>query len=584
MVVSVSVGATYWGISTQRKDALVINLAGRQRMLIQLMTRLAGNAQHRGGGDHTSELISAAEIFAQTLSALQYGGQAPYIEESNVILPPADSAEVRSALEEVENNWQTFYAAVILISELPPGDARLEAARQTIADLFPILVEQADSVVRLYETESTQKVVRLRNLQIGFFISALVLLWIGFEIIQKAVLHPLSQVGDRARRIGAGDLQTSSVAAYPREISLLDQTFDQMQAQLRESRGELIRWGKTLEARVDQRTRTLDALHEISRNISSRLEVEFVLGSVTEKARELLGAEIATLCLLNEQEKRLEIRAHSGPEQAVIAAQATTQRGLASKVLAHKQVRSCRDGDCEAACQILAGKYRASHLVAPLWAGEDQVIGALCVGSTQTDAFGDEAVALLAKLAGSAAIALENARLYSQAERTATLEERQRIAADMHDRLGQTIGKIGLNIDQAEKFFEGNQLPSARQQLKSARESVDQASQDVRYAIAHLMDNTPIHQSLQSQIEALVGDLRARWGDENSLKWHNRIEKPVLLPRKEREQVLRVASEALSNACNHASATSTDIYLQQRNSDYLLIVADDGDGFDPQDS
>ncbi|MBK9207493.1 MAG: type IV pili methyl-accepting chemotaxis transducer N-terminal domain-containing protein [Anaerolineales bacterium] len=68
-LVLVSVGVTYWGLQTQRQDALVINLAGRQRMLIQQMTRLSFQLQ---AGDESASvaLKESEEIFSQTLSAL----------------------------------------------------------------------------------------------------------------------------------------------------------------------------------------------------------------------------------------------------------------------------------------------------------------------------------------------------------------------------------------------------------------------------------------------------------------------------------------------------------------------------------
>lgn len=582
-LVSVSVGATYWGISTHRQDALTINLAGRQRMLIQLMTRLAEGYQNGRDQGVSDDLIQAADNFEQTLAALQYGGPAPYSQGTTVTVPPAGGAEIQNQLGQLRQSWAPFRAALDLIGTLPAGDARLGAAVQTIEELSPQLVAQADSVVQRYETESTQKVVRLRNLQIGFFISALLLLWAGVRMVKKSLLGPLDQLGGRARQIGAGDLETAPGAGYPREIDLLDQAFDQMQIQLRESRAELIQWGKTLEVRVDQRTRALEALHEISRNINSRLEVEFVLASVTEKAKTLLGAQVAALCFLGEGEHSLEIKAHRGPEEALIAARSSARNGLADKILAGGQVRLCQPGDCDAACQVLASQYRASHIVAPLWAGEQQVIGALCVGSTEADAFDAEALPLLAKLAGSAAIAIENARLYAQAERSAALEERGRIAADMHDRLGQTISKIGLNIDRAGAFVERGQIQASREQLQSARQSVDLASQDVRGAIAHLLDDTPLHQSLQRQIEALVREFQSQAVNGNRLHWHNDIAGPIELSKKARQQVLRVAGEALNNVCHHANATNTDIHLQQAEGDYLLIVADDGEGFDPRE-
>jgi nitrate/nitrite-specific signal transduction histidine kinase len=74
LLVVVSVGVTYMGLQTQQQDALVINLSGRQRMLVQQMTRLA--FQSGDGNKALAELHEAGQTFEQTLSALQNGGTA----------------------------------------------------------------------------------------------------------------------------------------------------------------------------------------------------------------------------------------------------------------------------------------------------------------------------------------------------------------------------------------------------------------------------------------------------------------------------------------------------------------------------
>ncbi len=91
------------------------------------------------------------------------------------------------------------------------------------------------------------------------------------------------------------------------------------------------------------------------------------------------------------------------------------------------------------------------------------MIGALCVGSSRPGFFSFEERRFLTKLAGSAAVALENARLFEQAERVAALEERHRIAAEMHDELD----KVGEGTH--ERFIVDADKQQARIQEKVAR-------------------------------------------------------------------------------------------------------------------
>jgi methyl-accepting chemotaxis protein len=85
LLVVVSIGVTYWGLQTQRQDALIINLAGRQRMLVQQMTRLAFQLQN-GDVSTLAALQESEQTFSQTLSALKEGGTAPYLENYTVSL------------------------------------------------------------------------------------------------------------------------------------------------------------------------------------------------------------------------------------------------------------------------------------------------------------------------------------------------------------------------------------------------------------------------------------------------------------------------------------------------------------------
>jgi two-component system nitrate/nitrite sensor histidine kinase NarX len=221
--------------------------------------------------------------------------------------------------------------------------------------------------------------------------------------------------------------------------------------------------------------------------------------------------------------------------------------------------------------------YRRSHLAASLKVG-NRIIGALCVGSKQKDYFQPEAVELLTQLANIAAIALENARLYEQAERSAALEERQRIAAEMHDGLAQTLGYLHLTIDQINTLIEQGQLEPARMMFERVQAVIDQANLDVRRSISRLDEDIPLHFTLQEQLQRLAEECSNR---ERTVVWQNNLASPLVLPRQEMEQVLRVAREALFNAKAHSQAQQISLELVQNGERVAIIVTDDGIGFDP---
>jgi two-component system nitrate/nitrite sensor histidine kinase NarX len=510
--------------------------------------------------------------------ALRDGGLAPYLPGQMVEVPRTASVQIRQQLDRVWETWLVFRRALEQFTSQRAAGEDFSASLQTIEDTSIALISQTDSAVRLFEAEATRKLFYLRVIQAGFFACALALLGSGAWWTRKSVLAPLKLLKEETERIGAGDLSTPVRVAGLAEIDVLSGAFQAMQDKLSASQTDLRQWAETLEQRVVQRTRELDALYEISREISSRLDIRQVLESVTSKARMLLSGEVAVLCLLDESNQALGITSYDGPAGAIVGETTGCQAGFAGEVITARQAQTCEPGRCEGFCSILSPDFQTSHLAAPLWAG-NHVIGALCVGWRAPGAFSEEAVQLLTKLANSAAVAIENARLYAQAERVAALEERQRIAADMHDSLGQTLSYLGLSIDYVCELLAERRNEEVCTQLERARQAVDQATREVRTAISHLVDETPPHQSLQDRLKELVREFKRR--EASQIEWSNMLEDRLDLPGAQAEQVLRVASEALSNACRHSAAKSMRVELRKLPADYVLVIADNGQGFDP---
>ena len=430
-LVTISVAVTAWMVDDQKADALVINLAGRQRMLIQQITREAlqtGREADRAA--HLQAMHEAAGRFDQTLDALLNGGPAPYLPGEQVTIPAAERASIRRELGAIGNSWTVFAGHLATIETADADSPALLAALEAVERLAPDLADQTDRVVRLYEDESTRKIARLRWIQAGFFAGAVALLIAGLVVVRRSVILPLGALGQAARRIGQGDLDEPVTVGGPRELAALAHRFEAMRVQLKAGHDDL-------ELRVRQRTRELTALYDVIREISTHLEIDHVLQSVTVKARDLIDSDIAFLCLLEDDGRTLTLKSHVGPPDAVCGTCVLAQRSVAGRVLDHAGAMIC---DVQG-CRNVAPRYRASHMAAPLRAG-DQVIGALCVGSARRELYSTDQVRLLTELANSTAIALDNARLYEQAERLAALEERQRIAADMHDGLAQTLSYV----------------------------------------------------------------------------------------------------------------------------------------------
>jgi nitrate/nitrite-specific signal transduction histidine kinase len=331
---------------------------------------------------------------------------------------------------------------------------------------------------------ATQTTDYLRVVQIILPCCALALLIISAWMTRRSLLKPLQALGLAAKRLGENRLDAPIQVEGPKEMRALSQALEEMRSRLHIAREELIQWNTTLEQRVAQRTKELETLNEVSREISSRLDIQQVLNSVTEKARTLLGGEVASLCLVDENQHWLKLQTLSGPKHAVVGNTMRADNQFANAVLESDGAMICGVDACRGGCRMLSDEYRVSHLAAPLRIG-DRVIGALCVGSPAQNQFAAESADMLTKLANIAVIALENARLFARAERVATLEERhRRVAAEMHDGLGQTLSYLGLMTDQVVDFLSGGRgRRGAGTPAHKTRETISKATSDVRRAI-----------------------------------------------------------------------------------------------------
>lgn len=580
LLVVVSVTTTYLGIEAQNEDALVINLAGRQRMLVQQMTRQTMEVERQPGGETRLALQDSAQAFEQTLLALRDGGGVPYLAGITSLLPATRNPHIRSQLDQVANLWAGFRDNLQIVLQSDPASQEFQSAIQSIQNTAPELVEQSDSAVRLYSAEATAKAQRIKWVQIIFLAAAMILLALGVLVTRGSVLEPLRKLGNSTERIGAGNLHTPVQVQGPAEIQVLGTTMDTMRSQLKASYEETQAWADTLEERVTQRTRELDALYSVSREISSRLDINYVLNSVTEKARQLLDGEIAYLCMLDSRGQTLSLQAICGPDSAIQRSSTSASAHLPGHILAGNDAIMCEIKGCHGACEIMASPYQTSHIAAPLQAG-NRIIGALCVGSSQAQYFSDESLSLLTKLANAAAVAIENARLYDQAERSAILEERQRFAADMHDGLAQTLNYLLMSVDLTHDLVQQGKIELAMKKLERCHLAIDQASRETRLAIASLQDELPAPSSLQEQLSGLVQEIPAGRG---AIEWLSEVKPPLLIPHQQSEQILRVAREALLNAQNHSQATQITVSLGQSNGQGILTIYDNGSGFDPQAS
>jgi signal transduction histidine kinase len=218
-----------------------------------------------------------------------------------------------------------------------------------------------------------------------------------------------------------------------------------------------------------------------------------------------------------------------------------------------------------------------SELCVPLKA-KGAVIGVLDVQSDVPHAFDESDLVVLQSLAHQAAIAIENARLYERAQQVAVLEERERLAHDLHDSVTQNLYGVTMYGEAAARLLSAGESALAADHMRELRYTAQEALREMRLLIFELRPPVLEEEGLVAALEARLEAVEGRSGLET--KFEGDGDGP--LPPDVEEGLYRIAQEALNNALKHAEARCIAIRLHhQENQAVILEVIDDGIGFDP---
>ena len=203
-------------------------------------------------------------------------------------------------------------------------------------------------------------------------------------------------------------------------------------------------------------------------------------------------------------------------------------------------------------------------------------IGALNVAN-RPGGFTEEDVRILGLLADVAAIAIENARLQEKAGRLAIVEERQRLARELHDSVTQALYSVTLYAEAARMALAAGKQEVAAENLRELHAMAREALFDIRLLVYELHPPILEGQGLAAALQTRLAAVETRVGLQIEL----RVDGGRRLPLSAEEEVYRIALEALNNVVKHARAQHVTVYLRLDDQRVYLEIADDGLGYDP---
>ena len=416
----------------------------------------------------------------------------------------------------------------------------------------------------------------------GVTILALGAAWFGG---QWFILRWVRRLVETTKRLSAGDLSVRTGLPYRHgELGQLACAFDDMATSLEQhiserdqAEGALREAHQLLEQRVAERTRALSALYDVAAVASESLSLEMILNGSLKRVLSVMAVDTGTIHLFDETEGGLTLAACQG-----CVTDSPTQKEILSS--ANALVRQVFDQGVPLVIPELESRLglespipdlTRSYIGVPMRAA-GRALGVLSVVGKTGRRFNDEEVALLDSIADQVGVAVENGLLYQQAEHLAVMEERSRLARDLHDSVTQSLYSLTLYAEVGRRASEAGHTAGVFDYLTRMGQVAQQTLREMRLLVFELRPVALETDGLVGALQQRLDAVEKRAGIEIQFLAETMGDLPPLVE----EGLYRIAQEALNNALKHAQASQVSVRLKASGEWVELEIADNGCGFD----
>jgi two-component system, NarL family, sensor kinase len=329
--------------------------------------------------------------------------------------------------------------------------------------------------------------------------------------------------------------------------------------------------------------RDLGILNALAQALSQSLDLAQVLHTALDKVAELLELETGWVWLLDERTGASRLAAArelppglvehpelmEGACYCLNTYRAGDLRGAANvNVVWCSRLEKLVEGTNELQC----------HASIPLYA-DDRKLGILNVASRDWRELSDDELNLLYTVGALVSLAIERTRLAATTAQLAALEERNRLAREIHDTLAQSLAAISMQLETADARAEAGGDARLAAMVRRALTLTRSTLEEARRSVTDLRTPPLEGRTLAESLRALGGELRGV--AERPVQLDVVGEDDGGLPAAVEVGLYRIAREALTNVARHARATKARLHLTREQGRVRMRIEDDGTGFDP---
>lgn len=429
------------------------------------------------------------------------------------------------------------------------------------------------------------------DLKTSLALSAATILVVALSILfllDRIVLSKLGRFQQTLQRFAQGNFSARVPVTGNDEISALADTMNGMAEGLEHKEKLEKKVAQTAE-RLEHESLTLSALYRVALESSLSLNLEQVMQAGLKNSLAAAGMTRGEIFLRDPGMGRLtryppfdtaETKAHQEMENEACLCHRVVTNGQAQVMndVVNASAVCCRCRACGAGASAIVPLHAHGH-----------TLGVLTLHDEAPREFSPEDIALLTALGDQLGIAIDNAQLYAdmesrvrelsrQVQHLAVLEERDRLAREMHDGFAQALALLNLKLRAAQRAGEG--AKRLHTELGEMGEIVDSTFEDVRQMIGDLRTPLPSAGGFVPGLAEYVQTFALRYNlranvltDPNALQ--TRCAPPVEI------QVMRIVQESMANVRKHARAENIRVAFTRVNGTLKIQMHDDGEGFDP---
>ena len=398
-------------------------------------------------------------------------------------------------------------------------------------------------------------------------------------IIAGRIARPLRIVAEAARELHEKE-QEHVIPTFPGqdEVASLSRSLNILVANLRTQQKALREANDLLEQRVTERTRQLEILYDVLEIGNKKEALLTLLDRALRRILQESRAGVGCIHLLDQDSQQMKMVTHYQLLQPVVAAYACIPINLPVVQDTLRQESFWLINDVRAASYDPELARLINHqqaLCLPIRRGERD-LGIMTVFATESHFFERDEMDLFSSLADQLGIMIENDRLRQQAEQLSIVDERNRLARELHDSVTQALYSATLFAEAGQKQAQAGNMDKALIYLDDVLGTSRQALKEMRLLVHKLRPSTLEKEGLIRALDQRLKAVEGRAGIEQKLV----VTGSQTFPANVEETLYHIVIEALNNSLKHAQATAVSVIIEQTDDAVTLQVTDNGQGFE----